>query len=31
MIEAMFAAYGRLLDSLTRDDTYWKAGPAWTS
>jgi nonribosomal peptide synthetase protein BlmIV len=31
MIEAMFTAYGRLLHSLIRDDTYWKAGPAWTS
>jgi nonribosomal peptide synthetase protein BlmIV len=31
MIEAMFAAYGRLLHSLIRDDTYWRARPAWTS
>jgi nonribosomal peptide synthetase protein BlmIV len=31
MIEAMFAAYGRLLQSLIHDDTYWKARPAWTS
>jgi nonribosomal peptide synthetase protein BlmIV len=31
MIEAMFAAYGRLLHSLIRGDTYWKAPPAWTS
>jgi len=31
MIEAMFAAYGRLLHSLIHGDTYWKAPPAWTS
>jgi nonribosomal peptide synthetase protein BlmIV len=30
LIEAMFHAHERLLQSLIQDDSYWKAAPAWT-
>jgi nonribosomal peptide synthetase protein BlmIV len=31
LIDSMFSAYGRLLNSLLTDGAYWEAAPGWTA